>query len=334
MAYDPNVLRRATRRLTERRRRREEEQDRRRAEIFQKVPQAAQLDRELRRTVVDIIAASLREGSDPAPALEQVRTRNLDLQSRLAELLRRNGYPPDALEDRPACPRCGDTGWVGAEMCSCLRALCTQEQIQELSKLLDLGEQSFDTFSLDYYSDRTWPGESETPRERMDFIRDVCYNYATKFPKFIYRNLFLTGAPGLGKTFLSACIARTVSERGYSVVYDTAVNIFARFEEQKFARDQEEARDARDETRRYLQCDLLILDDLGSEMTTPFVQSALYTLINGRLTAQRRTVISSNLSMDEVRRRYSAQSASRLEGEYRVLPFYGEDIRLLRKGKE
>ena len=219
-------------------------------------------------------------------------------------------------------------------MCSCLRALCTQEQIQELSKLLDLGEQSFDTFSLDYYSDRPWPGESETPRERMDFIRDVCYNYATKFPKFIYRNLFLTGAPGLGKTFLSACIARTVSERGYSVVYDTAVNIFARFEEQKFARDQEEARDARDETRRYLQCDLLILDDLGSEMTTPFVQSALYTLINGRLTAQRRTVISSNLSMDEVRRRYSAQSASRLEGEYRVLPFYGEDIRLLRKGKE
>ena len=334
MAYDPNVLRRATRRLTERRRRREEEQDRRRAESFQKVPQAAQLDRELRRTVVDIIAASLREGSDPAPALEQVRTRNLDLQSRLAELLRRNGYPPDALEDRPACPRCGDTGWVGAEMCSCLRALCTQEQIQELSKLLDLGEQSFDTFSLDYYSDRPWPGESETPRERMDFIRDVCYNYATKFPKFIYRNLFLTGAPGLGKTFLSACIARTVSERGYSVVYDTAVNIFARFEEQKFARDQEEARDARDETRRYLQCDLLILDDLGSEMTTPFVQSALYTLINGRLTAQRRTVISSNLSMDEVRRRYSAQSASRLEGEYRVLPFYGEDIRLLRKGKE
>ena len=334
MAYDPNVLRRATRRLTERRRRREEEQDRRRAEIFQKVPQAAQLDRELRRTVVDIIAASLREGSDPAPALEQVRTRNLDLQSRLAELLRRNGYPPDALEDRPACPRCGDTGWVGAEMCSCLRALCTQEQIQELSKLLDLGEQSFDTFSLNYYSDQPWPGESETPRERMDFIRDVCYNYATKFPKFIYRNLFLTGAPGLGKTFLSACIARTVSERGYSVVYDTAVNIFARFEEQKFARDQEEARDARDETRRYLQCDLLILDDLGSEMTTPFVQSALYTLINGRLTAQRRTVISSNLSMDEVRRRYSAQSASRLEGEYRVLPFYGEDIRLLRKGKE
>ena len=331
MAYDPNVLRRATRRLAERRRRREEEQDRRRAEIYRKVPQAAQLDRELRRTIVDIIAASLRDGSDPAPALDQVRERNLNGQARLSDLLRRNGYPPDALEDKPACPHCGDTGWVGTEMCACLRELCTQEQIQELSKLLDLGGQSFDTFSLDYYSEAPWPGESLSPRENMEFIRDVCRNYAVRFPKFLYRNLFLTGAPGLGKTFLSACIARTVSERGYSVVYDTAVNVFARFEEQKFARGQEEARDARDETRRYLQCDLLILDDLGSEMTTPFVQSSLYTLINTRLTAGRRTVISSNLSLDEVRRRYSGQAASRLEGEYWALRFYGEDIRLLRK---
>ena len=91
---------------------------------------------------------------------------------------------------------------------------------------------------------------------------------------FYFRNLFLTGAPRLGKTFLSACIARTVSESGFSVVYDTAVNIFTRFEEQKFARDQLEAGEAKDETRRYLGCDLLILDDPGSELSTPFVQSA------------------------------------------------------------
>ena len=218
-------------------------------------------------------------------------------------------------------------------MCACLKKLCAQEQIAELSKLLDLGEQSFDAFSLDYYSPLPWPGEELSPRENMEFILEVCANYARKFGKFYFRNLFLTGAPGLGKTFLSACIARTVSEQGFSVVYDTAVNVFARFEEQKFARDREEAGEARDDTRRYLGCDLLILDDLGSEMTTPFVQSALYTLINSRLAADRRTVISSNLSMDQVRQRYTPQIASRLEGEYRVLPFYGEDIRLLRKGQ-
>ena len=331
MGYEASVLRRATKRLEEARRAREAAQDRLRGEIYAKLPRAAAIDRELRQTIVHIISASLRDGGDPAPALGEVREKNLALQRERAGLLEAHGYPPDALDDKPACPRCGDTGWVGASMCACLKKLCAQEQIAELSKLLDLGEQSFDAFSLDYYSPLPWPGESLTPRENMEFVLEVCSSYARRFGKFYFRNLFLTGAPGLGKTFLSACIARTVAEKGFSVVYDTAVNIFSRFEEQKFARDREEAGEARDETRRYLGCDLLILDDLGSELTTPFVQSALYTLINSRLTADKGTVISSNLTMDQVRARYTPQIASRLEGEYRALPFYGEDIRLLRK---
>ena len=333
MGYEAAVLRRAAKRLAQRRRQREEEQERRRREICAQLPRVAEIDRELKGTIYQIIAASLREGRDPAPSIKVIRDRNLDLQAEKARLLTEHGWPADALDDKPACPRCGDTGWVGASMCSCLRQLCAQEQIAELSKLLDLGEQSFDTFSLDFYSPLPWPGEELSPRENMEFILEVCSNYARKFGKFYFHNLFLTGAPGLGKTFLSACIARTVSEQGFSVVYDTAVNVFARFEEQKFARDREEAGEAKDETRRYLGCDLLILDDLGSELITPFVQSALYTLINSRLSADRRTVISSNLSMDQVRQRYTPQIASRLEGEYRVLPFYGEDIRLLRKGQ-
>ena len=333
MGYEAAVLRRAAKRLAQRRQEREERQERQRREIYAQLPRVAEIDRELKGTIYQIIAASLREGRDPAPSIKVIRDKNLDLQAEKARLLTEHGWPADALDDRPACPKCGDTGWVGAAMCSCLRELCAQEQIRELSKLLDLGEQSFDTFSLDLYSPLPWPGEELSPRENMEFILEVCSNYARKFGKFYFRNLFLTGAPGLGKTFLSACIARTVSEQGFSVVYDTAVNVFARFEEQKFARDREEAGEARDDTRRYLGCDLLILDDLGSEMTTPFVQSALYTLINSRLAADRRTVISSNLSMDQVRQRYTPQIASRLEGEYRVLPFYGEDIRLLRKGQ-
>ena len=331
MGYEASVLRRATKRLEEARRAREAAQDRLRGEIYAKLPRAAAIDRELRQTIVHIISASLRDGGDPAPARGEGREKNLAPQRERAGLLEAHGYPADALDDKPACPRCGDTGWVGASMCACLKKLCAQEQIAELSKLLDLGEQSFDAFSLDYYSPLPWPGESLTPRENMEFVLEVCSSYARRFGKFYFRNLFLTGAPGLGKTFLSACIARTVAEKGFSVVYDTAVNIFSRFEEQKFARDREEAGEARDETRRYLGCDLLILDDLGSELTTPFVQSALYTLINSRLTADKGTVISSNLTMDQVRARYTPQIASRLEGEYRALPFYGEDIRLLRK---
>lgn len=216
-------------------------------------------------------------------------------------------------------------------MCRCLRALCAQEQIRELSKLLDLGEQSFDTFRMDYYSTSFWPEWGTSPRENMELVYEVCLNYAQKFGRFYFKNLFLSGAPGLGKTFLSACIARTVSENRHSVVYDTAGNVFAQFEARKFLRDSDDGREARDETRRYLGCDLLILDDLGSELTTQFTQSALYELINGRLVGGKRTVISSNLSMEEAAVRYSPQIASRLEGEYHLLHFFGEDIRLLRK---
>ena len=165
----------------------------------------------------------------------------------------------------------------------------------------------------------------------MELTYDVCLNYARKFESCLFRNLLMSGAPGLGKTFLSACIARAVSEHGYSVVYDTAGNIFAQFEAKKFLRDSADGQDARDETRRYLNCDLLIVDDLGSELTTQFTQSALYELINTRLVAEWHTVISTNLSLEEIARRYNPQIASRIEGEYHVLHFFGDDIRMLKK---
>lgn len=329
MSYDAAVLRRATARLEEQRRRRERDLEERRAEVELRVPRVAEIDARLRRTLLDVARATFR-GGDPTDSINALRDENLSLQAERERLLAAAGYSPDVLEDKPACPRCGDKGWIGSRMCDCLKVLCAQEQIKELSKLLNLGEQSFQTFRLDVYSDQPWRNTGKSPRENMSLVLDICRNYANKFGKFYFDNLYLYGTPGLGKTFLSACIARVVSENGFSVVYDTAVNIFAAFESQKFSKDEEDARDAREETNRYLNCDLLILDDLGSEMITPFVQSALYTLINTRLSAGRRTVISSNMDQDEIRRRYTPQIASRLEGEFRALPFFGEDIRLSR----
>jgi DNA replication protein DnaC len=329
--YESSVLRRASARLEELRARRAEALEKKRSEVWNRVPEILEIDRQLRGTVTEIIAASLRDGVDPGPAIGVMRDRNMSLQAKRAGLLNRAGYSEDALDLRPMCPKCGDTGWRGAEMCDCLKVLCAQEQIRELSDLLNLGEQTFDRFRLDWYGTELWPGEGRSPRENMEFIFEVCLNYAQKFGRFYFKNLFLSGGTGLGKTFLSACIARTVSENGFSVVYDTAATVFSRFEAQKFSRDAEDLRQAADGTRRYLNCDLLILDDLGSEFTTPFVQSALYQLINSRLVADRQTVISSNLSMDQVRGKYTQQLVSRLEGEYRVLRFFGDDIRLLRK---
>ena len=333
MSYSPNVLRRAQARLTRRREERQARQEEQRRQVYAQLPRVAEIDGLLRRTMAQVIAAALREGGDPTAEVADIRRKNQSLQRERAELLAGHGFPADALDDKPLCAKCGDSGWVGSDMCDCLKVLCAQEQIKELSQLLDLGEQSFDTFDLGFYSPEVWPAWGRSPRESMEKVLKICRDYAQNFGRYYFNNLLLSGSTGLGKTFLSACIARTVSENGFSVVYDTAGEVFARFEAQKFSRDEEDAREAREDTRRYLRCDLLILDDLGSELTTPFVQSALYQLVNSRLTAEKRTVISSNLTMDDVRGRYSPQIASRLEGEYRVLPFFGEDIRLQRKGR-
>ena len=333
MSYEANILRRATDRLETARREHNDRIERLRYDVYDREPRLSLLDRQLQATMAQLGAAALRRGESAAAAVQAVKERNLDIQRERAVLLGGLGLPEDALDRKPLCPHCNDSGWQGANMCACLKKLCAEEQIRELSKLLDLGEQSFDTFRLDYYSDAKYPGRGVSPRENMELVYEVCLNYAQKFGRFAIKNLFLSGAPGLGKTFLSACIARTVSERGFSVVYDTAANIFAQFEAKKFQRDSADGQEARDETRRYLNCDLLILDDLGSELTTQFTQSALYELINTRMVGGKCTVISSNLSMEEAARRYSPQIASRLEGEYHSLHFFGDDIRLLKKNR-
>ena len=154
---------------------------------------------------------------------------------------------------------------------------------------------------------------------------DTCVEYAHNFGKRP-ANLLLFGRPGLGKTHLSAAIAREVSGKGFSVVYDTAGHVFERFEAQKFGRDEAER-----DVERVLNCDLLILDDLGTELTTAFVQSALYQILNSRLLEKRSTIVSTNLMPEAIGQRYSPQIASRIEGEYQLLPFVGEDIRTLKK---
>ena len=276
----------------------------------------------------DVIASGLRRGTDPRPAIDALREENLDLQQEKRLLLTQMGLPGDYLEEKPACPRCNDTGFLGSEVCACLRSYYVREQNKELSGLLDLGSQSFETFDFDYYSPLPDSELGISPRANMERVYDVCQDYAHEFsPKS--GNLLLSGGTGLGKTFLSASIARVVSASGHSVVYDTAGHIFSLFEAQKFGRETDEETDGA--VSRALGCDLLILDDLGTELMTSFVQSAIYQIINTRLITGKKTVISTNLSPNELGRRYGAPVLSRLQGEYQLLLFFGEDIRRRKK---
>ena len=328
MAYDGKILRRAQAQFEEDRAAREENFRRKRESVYARRPRLKEIDGELRSTMSRIISSALRRGTDPRPAMGVLRDRNLTLQEERTALLAELGLPADCLEEKPLCPLCNDSGFRGEAVCRCLREYYAREQKKELSRMLDLGNQSFETFSLDWYPEAADNRLGVSIRQRMERTKDICVDYAYDF-NGRSGNLLFTGAPGLGKTFLSACIARVVSERGYSVVYDTAVNVFAQFEQQKFTRDEDGQ--AGDGVSRILNCDLLILDDLGTEMTTSFVQSALYQIVNTRLMAKKSTIISTNPPPQEIGRRYQQAVASRIEGEYRIVPFFGEDIRRLKK---
>jgi len=264
-------------------------------------------------------------GAENGENVGDIRLKNMELQEQRRAELVRAGFPENYLDDGYMCADCHDTGYIGTKMCDCLTELYKAEQRDSLSSLFKLGGETFDSFDLSYYDDIPAPDTGISPRRSMEIIYETCVEYARKFGGKSM-NLFFNGAPGLGKTFLSACIARVVAGNCYSVVYDTASSIFAKFEDARFLR-ADDPEEARAEVRRCLECDLLILDDLGTEMTTAFTVSVLYELINTRLITSRKTLISSNQTLHELHRRYSEQIMSRLEGEYQVLTFRGEDIR-------
>lgn len=325
MAYDGRLLRLAQERYEADRSAREANLNAWRENILAGCPRLREIEEELRRTTSRVLAAALRRGQDPLPEIQRLKTENLSLQEERRVLLAGRGLAEDALEARPLCPVCGDTGFRNGEVCRCLRVYYAEEQRKELSKLLDLGSQSFDTFDTDWYPAQRAAGKTKSAREHMEWVYDTCVEYAHNFGKRP-ANLLLFGRPGLGKTHLSAAIAREVSGKGFSVVYDTAGHVFERFEAQKFGRDEADR-----DVERVLGCDLLILDDLGTELATAFVQSALYQILNGRLMEKRSTIVSTNLMPEAIAQRYSEQIASRIQGEYQLLPFVGDDIRTLKK---
>lgn len=328
MPYDRKILRKALAQYERDKQSREEKYLQRQQRLFREIPRLAEIDRELRSTASQIAVTALRRGADVQPALGEIRDRNLALQRERSAILMSRGYEPDTLAEKPFCALCGSTGFRDGAMCRCLRKYYARAQIQELSKMLDVGNASFESFEDSWYSTAPWPRMGMSPYENMKRHFATCRDYAQQFSSRS-GNLLLSGDPGLGKTFLSACIARVVSENGFSVVYDTAGHIFNQMEYVKFRREEDEA--AEEDVNRCMNCDLLIMDDLGTEMTTAFVQSALYQIVNSRLLSGKQTIINTNLTPEEIGRRYSPQILSRIEGEYEILPFFGEDIRRLKR---
>ena len=323
MAYSAEVVKRARARLAQAKEDRESENRQHLAVAYARVPRIQEIDIQLRRTMAQAAQAAFLQGGDGRELLEKARLENLELQQERAILAMEN-FEEGYLDDSPICDKCGGSGYIGSNMCECLAELCRQEQKKEVS-VLSGSREAFNQFRLDYYPDRIDPKYGASPRTIMERNLKICRTYALTFAPNA-GNLLFVGGTGLGKTFLSACIARAVADRGYSVVYESAGHLFGKLEQAKFSPSEE----ARREAARFTDCDLLILDDLGTEMPGQFVTAAFYTLLNDRILAGKPMVISTNLNIDEAARRYSPQIASRLQGSFQGLTFVGEDIRILK----
>ena len=319
MRYDGKILARARERLDERRERNTREHARRAEEAYALRPEIRACEDRMRAGMSELMRVTLSGAPDTAGRIEAIRAENLALQQRRRALLRELGHGPDWLDPIVSCPHCGDSGArADGSVCDCLKKLYNAELTRDVGVLLRSGDESFEKFDLSLYD--------AAAREEMKWVLGFARNYAERFPDGP-QNLLFQGGTGLGKTFLSACVARVVASKGFSVCYDTASSVIGSFEAQKF--DRSEQADVR--VRRMLSCDLLILDDLGTEMPTPLADSALYTLVNTRLVEGRKTIISTNLSYDQMEKRYTPQIVSRLRGSYERLRFVGQDIRMLKR---
>lgn len=285
--------------------------------VYSKSAEIQEIDKELSRTGVSIMGCALGGKDKLQENLENLKERNLALQERRAVLLAELGFDKDYTDLKYDCELCQDWGAYDGKICSCYKSRLIEEQFK-LSGLFALAkEQSFDTFSLDFYENK----------DEMSSLLSYAENYVKDFST-VKDNLLFVGGTGLGKTHLSTAIAGALINKGYNVIYETAQNIFFDFENDRFI-----DRFGGDEpvSGKYLDCDLLIIDDLGAENITAFSVSCLYNIINTRLNKKLPIIASTNFSSQEIRKKYHDRITSRLFSDFTIKMFKGTDIRMLKK---
>ena len=284
-------------------------------ELRAKSPAIKMIDDELSGTGLLLFSTACRGGD-----ISKIRERNQALMADRKRLIVSLGLPEDYTEVHYSCKECADTGFIdGVRMCKCFREGLIKATILSsgIGNLID--NQSFDNFDIEWYRDDI------NNYERMKFNLNVAKNYCKNFPKS-KGNLLLIGKTGTGKTHISTAIAREIINLGYDVIYDSVQNIVADFEDDKFRRsyNTEELK-----AEKYLECDLLIIDDLGTEFSSQMTLSCIYNLLNTRHNKGLATIISTNLGADELARKYEDRIYSRIVGsKTRVLQFEGRDKRI------
>lgn len=302
------------------------EQEKRIEEVYQKLPVMKELDDFISTSAVTS-ARRLLDGDKGA--LKDLRNEIADLREQKSVLLKAAGFSADYMEMRYRCPDCKDTGYAEGIKCHCFRQ-CEMKYLYAQSNIEQIiAVENFDTFSYEYFDDtRVVPVLNRTVRQYMGQVVETCRNFVKGFSTE-HGNLLFTGPTGVGKTFLTNCIAKELIDKYCSVIYLSANDLFEVFSKNRF--DYQDEDDMKGMYQYILDCDLLIIDDLGTELNNSFTSSELFYCINERLNSSKATIISTNHPINELRDRYTERVTSRLISRYTVIPLYGDDIRIKKK---
>lgn len=296
-------------------------------EVYTKIPEIRSIDQSLKTTSIGIIKAIKNKDDEQSKLITELRENNEILLKQKAHLLLENGYPKDYLEDVYQCKYCNDTGFIGRDRCKCF--------LQKISKSLHkksfiekkITKENFDTFNLDYFDNEKIDGIS--PKENILSIYEECYSFAQSLPS-AYKNYIFCGNPGVGKTFMCNCIAKYCLDNGVVVIYLMADTLFKTLSDFRFNRGDESTNN--EFYQQVYECDLLIIDDLGSEFITDLSRSEFFNLTNSRLISEKSTIISTNVPFATLYDLYSDRIVSRLIDSYNLRQFIGKDIRGVKKG--
>lgn len=321
MSYPAKIYKKAEKILEQRRQISAVEAEQRAEEIKAKLPEINEIQGKLSRLGLEISKMFFYDG-DPQEKVAELRVQSKELVEKRSKILKQNGYSENAMQQEHICPVCEDRGFINGRMCACHKQLLKDIMRESLLKLAPLDSCTFDSFDTGYYSDIPLDN-SIVPRVRAEKIAGASRRYAQNF-SLGSKNLIFLGKTGLGKTHLSLAIANTVISKGYYVCYGTSQNICEDLRAEMFGRDSR-LNYTLDEI---LACDLLIIDDLGTEIENQYNIASIYNIINSRILSGRPTIISTNYEFSQLLEKYDQRITSRISGEYTQMQLFGTDIRL------
>lgn len=294
--------------------------------VYNNIPRIKELDREISKTGILIAKSLLNDPDSYESSVLEVKQKMDKLKAEKAFLLTENNIPLDYLELEYECKSCGDSGFLkNGSKCACLKQALIRQGYRMSSIEQKLTSENFRTFNIELFSDQPFDGETTSPKENMLKILNTAEGFCLNFDKPNGENLLFYGSTGLGKTFLCNCIAKYLLDKGQLVIYQTAFKIMDTVQAHRF--NKVDSSISKSDYNMLFEADLLIIDDLGTEFSNSFTITEFFNIINTRLLSGHKTLISTNLSLPQIRDIYTDRFFSRIASNFKMLKFYGPDLR-------